>query len=113
MNNHSFTKLLLLAAICFQPFSAMAENASELAGLYWCIAPSWSSGTIKLLPDGTYQMNGSDAGHYKAESGHIQFDGQLKGWNNGVARIEKDNLIFKWKDKEGWQQYFAYRKGKK
>jgi len=90
-----------------------SSSSSGLAGMYWCIAPAWSKGTINLLPNGAYEMNGAGvAGHYKAGRGQVHFDGSLKSWNNGVARIDKDgNLIFEWTNSEGWKQYFAYRKG--
>lgn len=58
--------------------------------------------------NGTYEMGGRVAGRYKAGKGQVQFDGALKDWNNGVARIENGTLIFEWKNSDGSMQYFAY-----
>ena len=80
--------------------------------MYWCIAPTWSKGTINLLPNGICEMNGAGgAGRYKTGRGQVSFNGALKDWNKGVARIEDSNLIFEWKNSDASMQYFAYRKG--
>jgi len=93
------------------PASGGSSKSSGLAGMYWCVAPSFSSGTINLLPNGTYQMNGMNGGSYKITQGQVHFDGTLKDWNNGVALVENGNLIFRWQNSDGSKQYFAYRKG--
>lgn len=94
------------------PASSGSSNSSGLAGMYWCIAPTFSvGGTLNLLPNGTYEVNGAKAGRYKAGRGQVRFNGSLKDWNKGVARIEDGNLIFEWKNSDGPMQYFAYRKG--
>lgn len=87
-----------------------SSDSGGLAGMYWCIAPTFSvGGTINLLPNGTYEMNGAGvAGHYKAGKGQVQFDGAVKDWNNGLARVENGTLIFEWKNRDGSMQYFAY-----
>ncbi|MDD4964444.1 MAG: hypothetical protein PHI11_11065 [Gallionella sp.] len=117
------TKILgtiIVLLFCSSAWSAHAANASQenskvsvansLAGLYWCIAPSWSKGTINLLPNGTYQMNGVDAGRYQVVKNEVHFVGSLKTWNNGVAKVEDGNLVFEWKNQDGSMQYFAYRR---
>lgn len=93
------------------PTPAPSAAPSALVGLYWCVAPSWSKGTIDLLPDGHYRMNGANAGRYTVGRDQVRFDGSLSTWNNGVARIENGNLIFEWKNADGAMQYFAYQKG--
>lgn len=104
----------------FQPYSqggsaggnsSPAAPAGGIAGLYWCVAPSWSKGTINLLADGSYQMNGNAAGRYTVSRGEVHFDGQLRSWNNGVGRLENGTLIFEWTTAAGARQYFAYSKG--
>ncbi len=103
----------------FKPYAASESKsaktsapkaAGELAGMYWCVMPTWSKGTINLLADGTYQMNGQPGGHYKYSQGEFHFDGTLKSWNNGVATMDNGNMIFSWKNQDGAHQYFAYRK---
>ena len=92
--------------------SSNTSNASGLAGMYWCVAPTFSvGGTINLLADGTYEMNGAAGGHYSVVQGQVHFDGTLASWNNGVARLEGTTMIFEWTSTDGWGQYFAYRKG--
>lgn len=95
------------------PMPSNSSGSGGIAGMYWCVAPTFSvGGTINLLPNGAYEVNGAAAGRYKAGRGQVHFDGSLKSWNNGVAQIDKDgNLIFEWTNSEGWKQYFAYRKG--
>lgn len=104
----------------FQPYArgkAAGGNASSaapaggVAGLYWCVAPSWSKGTLNLQADGSYQMNGNAAGHYSVSGNEVRFDGQLRSWNNGVGRLENGTLIFEWTTPAGAKQYFAYSKG--
>lgn len=105
----------------FQPYArgnAAGANASSagaaggVAGLYWCVAPSWSKGTINLLADGRYQMNSAPAGRYRVSGNAVRFSGQLRSWNNGVSRLENGTLIFEWTTLAGARQYFAYSKSK-
>ena len=42
------------------PITPQPSNSSGIAGMYWCIAPTFSvGGTLNLLPNGTYEMNGA------------------------------------------------------
>lgn len=94
------------------PAHGTAGDAGGLAGIWHCVAPTFSvGGTLHLLPDGTYRMNGGGvAGRYKAANGQVHFDGTLKDWNNGVAKLNNGVMEFQWTNKEGWKQYFAYRR---
>jgi hypothetical protein len=88
------------------------EYVINPVGVYWCYEPSWSSGSIRLLPEGDYQINDVTVGHYTLQKSRIIFTGYLKDRNNGIAQLDNGNIVFKWTDNKGELQYFAYRKGR-
>jgi hypothetical protein len=92
--------------------AARAPSAAELVGDWYCVAPSGSAGQqIQLHRDGTYDYLGRRGGRWSVKGDRIHFRGSLEAWDGGTGRLEDGSILFEWRSREGWQQYFAFRKG--
>ena len=84
-----------------------SERIAEAFGPVIAQAP----GSIELRGDGSYKFNGQPGGRYRRSADQIVFDGALSSWNKGRAQLKDDVLAFKWKNAEGFNNWFVFQKG--
>jgi len=82
--------------------------AASLVGTWYGIAGT--PGSIELRGDGSYKFNGKPGGRYRRSADQIVFVGALASWNKGRAQLKGDVLEFKWKNAEGFNNWFVFQK---
>ena len=83
--------------------------AAALVGTWYGIAGT--PGSIELRGDGSYKFNGKTGGRYRRIADEVVFDGALAAWNKGRAQLKDGVLEFKWKNADGFDNWFVFQRG--
>jgi hypothetical protein len=84
-------------------------SAGAHIGIWYGIAGT--PGSIELRPDGTYRLNGGSGGWYRRSGNALVFEGAAAAWNRGQAQLKDGVIEFKWKNAEGFNNWFVFQKG--